>query len=270
MLLRSPPRRRCYGFGRGPLRAPTRGGATRHPPLGNATWKLATHPLRPRPEGRVIPAQGFPSTYSPPQGPRLAGPREVCHRLRQTRGKTRDSYPLSLSPLPPWGCALGHPPSGDLRHGSARARERGPESGRIRRSPLAGIPACPGTRRCPARHVLGTALPARVRAVCRVPDVPVPPVGWGPTLPSGSPPYEARWRRPVRPTQRPPWRSIVAKAARAMCSARRRRLTSLWPAFCRPRGRHRPSWTTSFGGSPANPPVFRTSSSGTRRSIVVA
>jgi len=39
-----------------------------------------------------------------------------------------------------------------------------------------------------------------------------------------------------------------------MSSARRRRLTSLWPASCWPRARLRPSWTTSFGCFPWEPP----------------
>ena len=60
--------------------------------------------------------------------------------------------------------------------------ERGPESKHIRRSPLTGVAVCRDTRRCPGRHVLGTALPARVRAESRIPDVPMPPLGWGPPL----------------------------------------------------------------------------------------
>jgi len=151
-------------------------------------WRLATRPLRPRPEGRVIRVQGDSSTYPPTEGPRLAGPRAVCHRLRQPGGR-----PGTRILCPP----LHHPVRSGLgthsllfRGSAARelagARERGPLSGHIRRPSLTGVPVCRSTRRCPGRHVLGTALPARVRTGSRVPDFPVPPLGWGPPLVSES------------------------------------------------------------------------------------
>jgi len=146
MLFRSPHKRGCHGCGRAPLRAPTRGGATRHPPLGNATWKLATRPLRPRPEGRVIRVQRDSPTHLPPQGPHLAGPRAVCHRLRQPRGKARDSYPLSRSPSPPQECVWGHPPftlSTAREHPGARERPRVGAHMTVTADRFSGVPGHP-------------------------------------------------------------------------------------------------------------------------------
>jgi len=65
--------------------------------------ELATHPLRPRLGGRVIRDKGFSPTYPPPQGPRLAGPRAVCHRLWQPKGKDPGLVSFVPPPITPTG-----------------------------------------------------------------------------------------------------------------------------------------------------------------------
>ena len=189
-----PPREGCYGCGRGPHLEPSRESATRHPPLGSATWQLATHSLRPRPGGSCHPStEGF-SHISPTSGPASRRPEGGVSPPLTGPGERPGTRTL-CPPLPitSFGVCFGTPPpAGSIARERPGARERGPESGHISRSPLGGVPACRGSRRCPGRHVLGTALTARVRAVPRVPDDSVPPLGWGPPLLSGSPLYGIR------------------------------------------------------------------------------
>jgi len=98
----------------------------------------------------------------------------------------------------------------------------------------------------PLRHEVGQRR-ERVSGVLP-PSSPTscPARGWGLSNFLGAPSRGVRWRRPMRPTVRPPWRSTVAAALLVTFSGRRRRLTAPWPPSCRLLGRLPPSLPTIF------------------------
>jgi len=192
---------------------------------------------------RVIRGEGVSPIYPPPQGLRLAGPGSV-----QQPHTGQGEPPATRSALPLEGPSVGYPcgPSPGLPRRPVSPSHLGVQDGPLRRGDL--------TTRVSREHPLRHEVEQRQECVSGVlpPSSPTscPARGWGLSDFLGAPSRGVRWRRPMRPSVRPPWRSTVAAALPVTSSGRRRRLTAPWPPSCRLLGRLPPSLTTLFTDSP--------------------
>jgi len=186
---------------------------------------------------------GFPH-ISPTSGPasrRTGGSVQGPHTGQGEPPATRSALPLE-------GPSVGYPcaPSPGLPRRPVSPSHLGVQDG----------PLCWGdlttrvSRGHPLRHEVGQR---RERVSGTLPlssPTSCPARGWGVLDFLGAPSRGVRWRRPMQPTVRPPWRSTVAAALLVPSSGRRRRLTAPWPPSCRLLGRLPPSLTTLFAGFP--------------------
>ena len=120
-----PPRRGCYVGGRGPLLAPTRGGATRHPPSGARYVGTRDPPPPGSGRGSCHPSQGGFPHISPTSGPASRRPEDGVSPPLTGHGGSPATRILCPPPPFPRGSGLEDLPSrGSVAREDPGARER--------------------------------------------------------------------------------------------------------------------------------------------------
>jgi len=180
----------------------------------------------------------------PPQGPRLAGTREVSrHPPPRPRGKPR---PLTLRQRSPGGPLRDTIPSLN-----PRVQRAGCVSGQYHKAVNAScVCGCRVSWRHPFRHPGETYSLGRT-GVSRRPELRVYPIlGCDIFIFAGSPPLDAGRLRLALSTLRPPWTSTGKPRGRAPLWAPRRTSTTIsCQSSCQPSGRPPRSSMKSMGGT---------------------